>query len=69
VGQVETILKNSKKLKNYRFKIFVVKDLTARQLTAKNKILEDFRERRSRGEDVILKFVNGMPTINQKNHP
>jgi hypothetical protein len=60
VGQVETILKNSKKLKNYRFKIFVAKDLTARQLTAKNKILEDFCERRS-----IKKTVRN-PTVRSK---
>ncbi|KAK9739881.1 hypothetical protein QE152_g8643 [Popillia japonica] len=43
------------------------RDLTPRELDAKNRVLSDFRARRDKGENVFLKYLFSIPRIMQKN--
>ena len=62
---VGLVLKKSKNLKTYvrNPKLFVNKDLTVRQLGLKRKIITDFHDRKAKGENIYLKYSNGMPQI------
>lgn len=52
-------------LKSYRTtnRLYLNKDLTAYQRSTSYNIRREFRERKNNGEDVILKYRNGMPQI------
>lgn len=63
--EVGLILKKSKNLKTFvrNPKLFINKDLTVRQLGLKRKIITDFHDRKAKGENIYLKYSNGMPQI------
>lgn len=70
VDDVISVLRKSSRLKGFtgEKKIFISRDLSKRQVHMKNKILREYRLRKSNGENVKLQYVNGLPKIaEQKN--
>ncbi|XP_050307524.1 uncharacterized protein LOC126744208 [Anthonomus grandis grandis] len=65
-GDVGFLLKNRSKFSGK--KIYIESDLTPAQLEHLNKIKEELRLRRDRGEDnLFIKYINGIPSIAAKN--
>lgn len=58
------ILKNKKKLKNRKPKIYIDADLTPRQMEKIKKLQDELRIRRNDGEqNIFIKYVKGVPQI------
>ncbi|GJQ70037.1 hypothetical protein Trydic_g22520 [Trypoxylus dichotomus] len=69
-NDVKLVLRCANRLKGYPTpRIFISRDLTPRQVENKNRVLEEFRRRRSRGEDVSLKYIDGFPKIVGSKNP
>ncbi|KAK9723426.1 hypothetical protein QE152_g19205 [Popillia japonica] len=68
LDEIKAIMRNARKLKQFagESKIFISRNLTPRELDAKNRVLSDFRARRDKGENVFLKYSFGIPKVMQK---
>ncbi|GJQ86969.1 hypothetical protein Trydic_g5181 [Trypoxylus dichotomus] len=61
---VKLVLRCANRMKTYPTpRIFISGDLTPRQAENKKRVLEEFRRRRGRGEEVFLKYIDGFPKI------
>lgn len=67
VEGVRGILRKSAKLKTYTrdgsSKVFLSRDLTVRQIDAKRKVIAEYHRRKDNGEEVYLKYSDGVPKI------
>lgn len=64
---VMKILRNSKKLQSSNIKIS--RDLTKQQQGTHKKVRAEYNDRKAKGEDVVLKYSNGMPVIEVSGRP
>lgn len=69
VEDVQLLLRKAKKLRTFKgpSKLFLSRDMTNREIEAKNKIISDYRRRREHDNNIALRYVNGMPRIVSKN--
>ncbi|GJQ87995.1 hypothetical protein Trydic_g12921 [Trypoxylus dichotomus] len=61
---MKLVLRCANRMKAYPTpRIFIPRDLTPRQVENKNRVLEKFRQRRGRGKEVSLKYIDDFPKI------
>lgn len=67
-SSAQCILKNSATLRtiNSMKNVFINHDLTPRQIMNKRKVIEEFKKRKNDGDNIVLKYTDGLPKIISK---
>lgn len=60
------VIRNKRKINTNR-KIFIEPDMTPQQLINMNKLKDELRNRKTKGEKVAIKYTNGIPQITHLN--